>query len=171
MESPFLKQAVFMSRQKADGKLLDCFFCVVAALPLLGTATGVRHMRSRGRRVDVLVAALARADALVAHGATCSACSGFVLASCSACMCWCCTIAMCVEALDVCIFARCRRSQRAALARPAALCERRLPPRATVVCVSTQTRRCTAHARADCAVCAHADLYGLDTQRTVSNVP
>ena len=105
MESPFLKQAVFMSRQKADGKLLDCFFCVVAALPLLGTATGVRHMRSRGRRVDVLVAALARADALVAHGATCSACSGFVLASCSACMCSCCTIAMCVEALDVCIFA------------------------------------------------------------------
>ena len=38
-----------------------CFFCVVAALPLLGTATGVRHMRSRGRRVDVLVAARARA--------------------------------------------------------------------------------------------------------------
>ena len=94
-----------MSRQKADGKLLDCFFCVVAALPLLGTATGVRHMRSRGRRVDVLVAARARADALVAHGATCSACRSFVLASCSACMCSCCTIAMCVEALDVCILA------------------------------------------------------------------
>ena len=82
-----------------------CFFCVVAALPLLGTATGVRHMRSRGRRVDVLVAARARADALIAHGATCSACSGLLSWRRAQHACSCCTIAMCVEALDVCSLA------------------------------------------------------------------
>ena len=98
------------------------------------TATGVR-VRSRGRRVDVLAAARARADALVAHGATCSACSGF-----------CPGVVLSMHVLAVLhdrhvrrglgrVHPRCRRSQRAALARPAALCERRVPPRATVWCV------------------------------------
>ena len=78
---------------------------------------------------------------------------------------------MCVEALDVCSLAAGGANVPRWLGRQLFASDDFLLEQRWCVCPAAHNSPLTAHARADCAVCAHADLYGLDTQRTVSNAP
>ena len=146
-----------------------------------------RRRGTAARRAAAFAAAQRRARAAQhlssPTGCTLCCCCCFDMASCSACMCSCSTIGMCVEELDACCsdraaatgtwaaapcasgavassraeHPRCRPGPRAAVARPAAVCVRRLPPRAEVR-ATPRTQPLTAHAHVltVCCVCACA---------------